>query len=120
LFPGTQGDALYALERFVGVPYRLEKIYDQDGIRIYNDSAATNPDAAIQALKSLPQAILICGGMNKNLDYKEFKKALHEYPKDIYFLAGDVSDDLQKDFPDKKTYDNLENILNDIKKVASQ
>ena len=41
---------------FKGVPNRLELIRTLNGVRYYNDTTATAPDAAISALKTLGNA----------------------------------------------------------------
>ncbi|MFH0937279.1 MAG: UDP-N-acetylmuramoyl-L-alanine--D-glutamate ligase [Candidatus Daviesbacteria bacterium] len=115
------------LEEFKGVEYRLELIYSKNGLKIYNDTAATNPEATIQALQALPNSILICGGVNKNLSYEDLAKALEKYPKDVYFIEGDATNEILKELSaisyqssDKiqGTYSDLEKLLADVKTVA--
>ena len=127
----TQGDALcayIALENFAGVEFRLQVIYDKNNIKIYNDTAATNPDATIQALQSLPNSILIVGGVNKNLPYGKLAKAIEKYSKAVYFLEGTATNELLKLCKARpcmpaqgealQTYNDLEKILQDIKKIV--
>lgn len=112
-------DALSSMNKFQGADYRLQYVKDSRGIKIYNDSAATNPHAAIAALKALPNSILVAGGMNKNLNYKEFAKAIDKYAKCVVFLEGDATDEIKKHLKDKHkimgTYNNLEHLLKNIK-----
>ena len=63
---------------FFGIPYRLELVRENKGIKFYNDTCATTPDATLAALQSLPQApiLLITGGKNKKLDYKKMAIAI--------------------------------------------
>jgi UDP-N-acetylmuramoylalanine--D-glutamate ligase len=53
-----------AIARFPGVEHRLEFIGEWDGVRWYNDSKATNPDAGRVALESFPEksVVLVAGG----------------------------------------------------------
>ncbi len=111
---GIEG-ALDAMNNFKGAQFRLETIKIWEGITIINDSAATTPDATIQALKTYPNSILIAGGMNKKLSYTKLTSAINQYAKKVYFLKGDATDQIQKNAP---TYDNLEQILNGVKKEA--
>lgn len=112
---------LKVLKGFKGVEFRLQKIYDKKGIKIYNDSAATNPNAAIEALKSFPNSILITGGVNKNLDYRDFAKAIEKYAKAVYFLEGDATDiiisNLKTIHPLREQILNLVGIYNDLEKL---
>ncbi|MFC1478240.1 Mur ligase family protein [Candidatus Margulisiibacteriota bacterium] len=53
-------------EKFKGVEHRLEKIAVFQGVKIINDSKATNPDSTIAALESVSEpVILIAGGKDK-------------------------------------------------------
>ena len=55
---------------FKGVPHRLEKIRNINGVKYINDSKATNTDAAIKALEAMEgNVILIAGGYDKNTDF---------------------------------------------------
>lgn len=51
-----------AFRRFPGVPHRLERIGDHQGIPYYNDSKATNYDAAEVALQALPGPLVVLAG----------------------------------------------------------
>jgi len=53
---------------FRGLKHRLEHVTMVDGRDWYDDSKATNPDAAIAALQSFKKTIWICGGLRKDLD----------------------------------------------------
>jgi UDP-N-acetylmuramoylalanine--D-glutamate ligase len=58
-----------AFRRFPGVPHRLERIGTHQGIAYYNDSKATNYDAAEVALQALPgPLVLLAGGEAKQGD----------------------------------------------------
>jgi UDP-N-acetylmuramoylalanine--D-glutamate ligase len=122
----NENEALTILKNFQGVEFRLQLIKEINGIKIYNDSAASNPESTIQALHSLPQSILIVGGMNKNLDYQELTQVISNQAKMVFFLAGDATEELQKQFKiknlklkiNKEVYTDLEKLLQDVKKVA--
>lgn len=61
-----------AVGAFKGVEHRLEFVRKINDVSFYNDSAATNPDATLAALKSFKEPIhLILGGFDKGLDYKD-------------------------------------------------
>jgi len=64
-------DIASALERFPGVPHRLEDAGAVAGIRFINDSKATNVDSVCYALRSIKTPIcLIAGGRDKGGSYK--------------------------------------------------
>lgn len=62
------------VSKFNAPEHRLEFVRNFDGIDFYNDSKATNPEAAIVAIKSFnnKKVALIAGGRDKNTDLKEF------------------------------------------------
>lgn len=60
------------LEEFGGLPHRLEFVGEKNGITFYNDSLATVPQAAIEAMEALPDTeTLIAGGHDRGLDYSQ-------------------------------------------------
>ena len=58
-----------ALRCFTGVPHRLEPLGSVGGIPVFNDSKATNYDAAAVGLRSVPApVVLLAGGQTKQGD----------------------------------------------------
>ena len=88
------------IEEFQGVSGRMEMIRDYKGIKIFNDTTATTPDATLAALRALGgernagKIVLIMGGTDKNLDTSELMKSLNKYCKAVVFLAGTGTDKL--------------------------
>lgn len=57
------------LTGFAGLPFRIEFRREVNGVRYYNDSFASQPDATIAALKAVPgQKVIIIGGYERGLD----------------------------------------------------
>jgi UDP-N-acetylmuramoylalanine--D-glutamate ligase len=65
----TWDQAQAALREYKSLPHRLELVYEDRGVRYYNDSIATIPEAALAALHSFPpgRVIQIIGGRQKDL-----------------------------------------------------
>jgi UDP-N-acetylmuramoylalanine--D-glutamate ligase len=64
---------------FSGVEHRLEFVTEVGGVRFYNDSKATNVDAALKALDAFPGRVLVVlGGKDKGGDYTPLQKPLRE------------------------------------------
>jgi len=85
-----------ALETFPGIEHRLELFHEANGVRFYNDSAATIPEAAaacIEALSPLGPLVLVTGGTDKNLNFSSLAKAAVK-AKAVILLAGTGSEKL--------------------------
>lgn len=64
------------VQNFMGVEHRIEYVKDVKGVRYYNDSKGTNPDAAIKAIKAMTTpTLLIGGGYDKKSTYDEWIEA---------------------------------------------
>jgi UDP-N-acetylmuramoylalanine--D-glutamate ligase len=60
-----------AVAAFRAGPHRLATVGEVRGVGFVNDSKATNPHAAAQALAAFPRVVWIAGGRNKGLDFDE-------------------------------------------------
>jgi UDP-N-acetylmuramoylalanine--D-glutamate ligase len=81
---------------FAGVEHRLEFVAEIRGVRYYNDSKATNVDAALKALDAFPGRILvILGGKDKGSDYTVLQKPLRERAI-LALLIGAAADKIEK------------------------
>ena len=58
------------LRTYPGLPHRMERVAEKDGVFFINDSKATNPTATAPALAAFDKIRWICGGLAKtdNLD----------------------------------------------------
>ena len=74
LLTGLQPEVIEAgLRSFKGVPHRLEPLGLIAGMQAYNDSKATNYDAAAVGLRSVPfPAVVLAGGQTKQGDASEW------------------------------------------------
>lgn len=57
--------AIGAMERFAGLPHRLETVAEWGAVRFVNDSKATNADATAKALDAFRDIFWIAGGVPK-------------------------------------------------------
>ena len=61
------------VKEFKAVEHRIEFVLERAGVKYYNDSKGTNPDAAIQAIRAMPgPTVLIAGGYDKHSEYDEW------------------------------------------------
>jgi UDP-N-acetylmuramoylalanine--D-glutamate ligase len=63
-------EILETMKTYPGLPHRMERVREKDGVLFVNDSKATNPTATAPALAAFERIRWICGGQAKtdNLD----------------------------------------------------
>ena len=85
---GTQMEE--AFRAFPGVPHRLERLRDAEGVTYYNDSKATNYDAAEVALHALEgPLVVLAGGESKQGNPSSWLAALgHKAAAVVLFGAA--------------------------------
>ncbi|CAK6694262.1 UDP-N-acetylmuramoyl-L-alanine--D-glutamate ligase [Synechococcus sp. CBW1107] len=84
---GSQMQA--ALQAFPGVPHRLERIRELDGVAWFNDSKATNYDAAEVALRALEgPLVVIAGGEAKQGDADGWLAELQRQAKAVVLFGA--------------------------------
>ena len=126
------------LTNFAGVPGRQELVREYRGIKIYNDTTATTPDATLVALESFgspsttlgkklkpsKKLVLIFGGADKNLDMSKLVEALPKYTKAQILLSGTGTTNLKKNFysatNDIPEFSNLKNAVNAALKLCKK
>lgn len=93
-----------ALASFAGVPGRLELLREVNGVKIYNDTTSTTPEATLAALAALEPShtVLIMGGTDKNLDMDALIAKLPEV-KRVVLLAGSGTDRIKERLPENTT-----------------
>jgi UDP-N-acetylmuramoylalanine--D-glutamate ligase len=78
-----------SVRSFKAVEHRLEFVRTVQGVEYFNDSKATNVDAAMKAVSSFPSGIhLILGGKDKDSDYTTLSQLLRERVKAVYTIGS--------------------------------
>ncbi len=78
-----------AVADFRAVEHRLEYVATANGVEYYNDSKATNVDAAAKAIAAFPGCIhLILGGKDKNSNYADLSDLLRKRVKAVYTIGS--------------------------------
>jgi len=102
LFDVNDSDIERLIKDFKPLPHRLEFVCELNGVKCFNDSKATNPDATIKALENLPGDItLILGGLDKGMDFNGLIPVLEKKVKNI-ILIGTCRDKLFNLLNEKK------------------
>lgn len=87
-----------AVGQFSGVSARQELVGFINGVRAYNDTTATTPEAALVALAAIPGPwVLIAGGSDKRLDFAPLAERLRSADglRGIVMLPGSGTDRLR-------------------------
>lgn len=89
-----------AVKNFKGVPNRLELLRTIGGVKYYNDTTSTTPEATMAALRALggkkKNIILIAGGSDKGLDFKALAKEIKKYCRRVALFNGTGTEKLKK------------------------
>ena len=76
------------IDNFHGLPHRLERVGTIRGVDFYDDSKATNEDAASRSIASFDRpVILIAGGRHKGGDYSPLVRTARGRVKKAVFLG---------------------------------
>jgi UDP-N-acetylmuramoylalanine--D-glutamate ligase len=78
------------LRDFTGLPHRLQMVHESAGVRWFDDSIATIPEAAVAALEAFPpkSVIQIVGGKDKGLPAQALCAALIERAKGVLCIGA--------------------------------
>ncbi len=79
---------LATIKRFVAVEHRIEFVAEKNGVVYYNDSKATNTDAAIQGIKAMDRpTVLIGGGYDKGSEYDDWINSFDNKVKKLVLIG---------------------------------
>ena len=88
---------LTALRDFKGLPHRLEKVAEFDGVAYYDDSKGTNVGATVAALAGFAElaargarVILIAGGEGKGQDFAPLAQPVSRYARAVILIGRDA------------------------------
>ena len=114
-----------AAKEFVAVEHRIEYVATKKGVKYYNDSKGTNPDAAIKGIQAMQsKTVLIAGGYDKGSDYDEWIDAFDGKVKKLILLgqtANKIAQACEKaGFKDYVITDTFENAVNMAKNEACE
>lgn len=81
---------LAALRAYKGLPHRVEKVGEIDGIVFYDDSKGTNVGATVAALTGLSEMpVVILGGDGKGQDFSPLKSPIAEHARAVVLIGRD-------------------------------
>jgi UDP-N-acetylmuramoylalanine--D-glutamate ligase len=84
------GPAMAGLRRFRGLPHRVERVMEVDGVGYYDDSKGTNVGATVAALSGLSvPVVLIAGGDGKSQDFSPLAPAVAARARAVVLIGRD-------------------------------
>lgn len=82
---------LRALRTFRGLPHRMQKISEFNGVTFFDDSKSTNVGSTVAALSGQQKnIILIAGGDGKGQDFTPLKQPIIKHVRSIVLLGRDA------------------------------
>ena len=107
------------ISSFKGVEHRIEYVRTIDGVRIYNDTKATNTHAACAALSAFNKnVILLCGGKDKFISFAD----LSQYDSKVKhcFSFGQTKEKFKDIFTHQTSVETMEEAFNNAIKMAEE
>lgn len=112
---------------YTGLKHRLKLLYNVNGIRYYDDTQATTPEATIAGIESFDRdIILLAGGDNKGMDYEKLANKINSEVKMLILFPGNASDKIEKaidrsrvDFAKVNNFSEAINVLKEYYKKAA-
>jgi UDP-N-acetylmuramoylalanine--D-glutamate ligase len=90
------------IRTFPGVEHRLEFTGEIAGVKFYNDSKATNVDAAIKSLEAFADGVIVLlGGKDKGADYLPLAPLVRQRCRHV-ILIGAAADKIAKALTDTR------------------
>ncbi|MDP3882447.1 MAG: UDP-N-acetylmuramoyl-L-alanine--D-glutamate ligase [Candidatus Staskawiczbacteria bacterium] len=112
-----------ALKTFKGVPSRQEFVREVGGVKYFNDTTATIPEAVIAVINSLSErfsnaeVFLICGGVYKGVDYKKFSEKVRQKNVTLILLPGSASDKIKESLSGYQKINETPSMLEAVRKA---
>jgi len=81
---------LDALFSFSGLPHRVQRIVDINGVAFFDDSKGTNVGATVAALEAMGRkVVLIAGGDGKGQDFSPLRDAVARHARAVVLIGRD-------------------------------
>ena len=112
-------DIQQVIASFKGVEHRIEYVRTINGVRVYNDTKATNTHAACAALSAFDKnVILLCGGKDKFISFKD----LSQYDDKVKhcFSFGQTKDHFKEIFSHQTSVETMEEAFLEAMKMAQE
>lgn len=122
-FRVDEEDIKHTVKNFSGLAHRLEFVGEFNGVKYYNDSISTIPEATVNAIKSIENVnTVIIGGMDRGIHYDEFATYLENSGVENIILAYDTGKRIYEKMNNSKAIlvKDLEEAVEVAKKVTKK
>jgi len=119
---GVEPEAIRAaLRSFQGLPHRLQKIGERDGVTFYDDSKGTNPGATMKAIEGFADGTvhLILGGRNKDADLATLTPMVARKARRAY-LIGEAAAEFAAALGDAVPFELSETLDRAVRSAAAE
>ncbi|MFL6194934.1 MAG: UDP-N-acetylmuramoyl-L-alanine--D-glutamate ligase [Thermoanaerobaculia bacterium] len=110
-----------ALRSFRGLPHRLQKVGERNGVAFYDDSKGTNPGATMKAIEGFADGTvhLILGGRNKDADLATLTPMVSRKARRAY-LIGEAAAEFQTALGDAVPWELAETLDRAVRLATDQ
>jgi UDP-N-acetylmuramoylalanine--D-glutamate ligase len=109
-----------SITSFHGLPHRMESVGKVGEVEFINDSKATNVDAALRSITSIPgPMVLILGGKDKGGDFTVLGNAIRERV-DRVLLIGQAVPAIRSQFSTKKDLEKKLDNVSDLEEAVKK
>jgi len=101
------------------IKFRQEKVFENENLSIFNDTAATSPDGGVAAIERFSvdkyRTVFISGGTDRDLDFKQWAETARNIvkPENLILLSGSATEKMKKelDWAEFNEFETLEECL---------
>ncbi|MCK5413317.1 MAG: hypothetical protein KAI57_02975, partial [Candidatus Pacebacteria bacterium] len=107
------------VSKYTGTKHRLKLLYNIDGVKYYDDTQATTPEATIAGIESFDgDVILLAGGDDKGMKYEKMVEKISDKVKFLILFPGDASEKIEELIDENKIdFVKVENFQEAIKRL---
>jgi len=109
------------LQGFQGLPHRMQRAGEKDGVTWYDDSKGTNPGATLKSLEGFADGTvhIILGGRNKGADLASLTPLLRQKARRAY-LIGEAAEEFAAALGDAVPFERSETLERAVRSAAEQ
>ena len=109
------------LRSFQGLPHRMQRVGERNGVVFYDDSKGTNPGAVLKSLEGFADNTvhLILGGRNKGADLASLTPLVRQKARRVY-LIGEAAGEFEEALSGAVSFERSETLDRAVRSAAAQ